>query len=409
MPSLISARTAIPLIPILASAPPTYAKVDLAVGWDYGSSGSKFSKFPTVHQFDDFRRLEMKYACVATICGLVLAAPSVRADQVIGDDLIVIGGACIGLDCVNGEVFGDDQLIIKENNTRIAFGSDESFRLTANQSKNGGTSAFILDTRVDVSNTNVSASTFDATLPNTGITELADGSLRVDLAASSLSLQLEDPLLDEFTDLNVEPLPGQVVIIPAGKWTAVRAAFYSIDATPVTEESGAGFSYAGDGAAQNLSFAGDGNGVTLGRGSEVVDGAVSVGADGAKRQIKQVADAVEDDDLVNMRQFRSRTGVTPSALEADTAAALAQNDAILDTFGRADGMLAMTAASSALQPNPRAQNPLSFALGIGSYKNEAAVAAGLIWRIDEAMFFRLSVAGTSRTTSQTSLAISISW
>ena len=54
----------------------------------------------------------------------------------------------------------------------------------------------------------------------------------------------------------------------------------------------------------------DGNGVTLGRGSEVVDGAVSVGADGAERQVKQVADAVEDDDLVNMRQFRSLTGVS---------------------------------------------------------------------------------------------------
>jgi hypothetical protein len=351
----------------------------------------------------------MKYVCVAAICGLVLAAPSVRADQVIGDDLIVIGGACIGSDCVNGEVFGDDQLVFKENNTRISFGSDESFRLTANQSNNGGTSAFILDTRIDFSNTNVSASTFGGFHANTGIIELPDGSLRVDLSASSLTLQFEDPLFDEFTDLNVEPLPGQFVIIPAGEWTAIGTTFYSINATPVTEESGAGFSYAGDGATQNLSFAGDGNGVTLGRGSEVVDGAVSVGSDGAERQVKQVADAVEDDDLVNMRQFSTLTSVSLSAVEADSAAALAQNNTILDTFGRADAMIAMAAASSALQPNPRALNPLSFALGIGSYEDEAAVAAGLNWRFNDAMFFRLGVAGTNRTTSQTSLAISISW
>jgi hypothetical protein len=341
--------------------------------------------------------------------GLVLTAPPVLADQIIGDDLIVIGGACIGSDCVNGEVFGNDQLVLKENNTRIAFGSDESFRLTANQSENGGTSAFILDTRVDVSNANASASTFGGFVANTGITELADGSLRVDLSASSLSLQLEDPLLDEFTDLNVEPLPGQIVIIPAGEWSPIGSTFYSINATPVTEESGAGFSYAGDGATQNLSFAADGNGVTLGRGSEAVDGAVSVGSDGAERQVKQVADAVADDDLVNMRQFSNLTGVSSSVVETETAAALAQNSAILDTFGRADAMIAMAAASSALQPNPRAQNPLSFALGIGSYEDEAAVAAGLNWRFNDAMFFRLGVAGANRTSPQTSLAISISW
>lgn len=351
----------------------------------------------------------MKYACAASIFWLVLSAPSVSADQVIDDDLIVMGGACIGLDCVNGEAFGDDQLVLKENNTRIAFGSDEAFRLTANQSSNDGTSAFILDTRVDVSNANASASTFGGLVANTGITELADGALRIDLSASSLSLQIEDPLLDEFTDLNIEPLPGQFVIIPAGEWSSVGATFYSINATDVTEESGNGFSYAGDGATQNLSFAGDGNGVTLGRGSEIVDGAVSVGSDGVERQIKQVADAVEDDDLVNMQQFLNLTGGSPSALEADTAAALAQNNAILDTFDRADAMLAMAAASSALQPNPRAKNPLSFSLGVGSYESETAMAAGLNWRFTEVVFVRLGVAGTNRTSSQTSLAVSITW
>ena len=46
-----------------------------------------------------------------------------------------------------------------------------------------------------------------------------------------------------------------------------------------------------------------------------------------------------------------------SAVEADSAAARAQNDAILDTFGRADAMLAMAAASSALAAEPEGAKP----------------------------------------------------
>jgi len=42
-------------------------------------------------------------------------------DQVIPDDLIVQGSACVGLDCVNGEVFGFDTIRMKENNTRLQF------------------------------------------------------------------------------------------------------------------------------------------------------------------------------------------------------------------------------------------------------------------------------------------------
>lgn len=42
-------------------------------------------------------------------------------DQVIPDDLIVQGSACVGLDCVNGETFNFSTLRLKENNTRIHF------------------------------------------------------------------------------------------------------------------------------------------------------------------------------------------------------------------------------------------------------------------------------------------------
>jgi hypothetical protein len=48
---------------------------------------------------------------------LMIAKP----DDVIPDDLIVQGSACVGLDCVSGEVFGFDTIRMKENNTRIQF------------------------------------------------------------------------------------------------------------------------------------------------------------------------------------------------------------------------------------------------------------------------------------------------
>ncbi len=76
--------------------------------------------------------------------------PSAAAmpDFVIADDLIVQGSACVGLDCVNGEVFGFDTIRTKENNTRIQFDdtstaagfATNNWQIRANSSANGGAS-----------------------------------------------------------------------------------------------------------------------------------------------------------------------------------------------------------------------------------------------------------------------------
>jgi hypothetical protein len=75
------------------------------------------------------------------------------ADQVILDDLIVDGSACIGQDCVNGESFGFDTLRLKENNLRIkaddtsttaSFPSTD-WQITFNDSANGGSNKFSID------------------------------------------------------------------------------------------------------------------------------------------------------------------------------------------------------------------------------------------------------------------------
>jgi len=69
-------------------------------------------------------------------------------DQVIPDDLIVQGSACIGLDCVNNETFGFDTIRLKENNTRIQFDDTSTsagfptnnWQIRANSSASGGES-----------------------------------------------------------------------------------------------------------------------------------------------------------------------------------------------------------------------------------------------------------------------------
>src|SRR5258706_14742407 len=74
---------------------------------------------------------------------LMIATP----DDGIPDDLIVQGSACVGLDCVNGEVFGFDTIRVKENNTRIQFDDTSAagfplnnWQIRANSSAAGGAS-----------------------------------------------------------------------------------------------------------------------------------------------------------------------------------------------------------------------------------------------------------------------------
>jgi hypothetical protein len=74
-------------------------------------------------------------------------------DDVIADDLIVQGSACVGLDCVVNESFGFDTIRLKENNTRIKFDDtststgfpNHNWQLTANDSASGGANKFSIE------------------------------------------------------------------------------------------------------------------------------------------------------------------------------------------------------------------------------------------------------------------------
>jgi hypothetical protein len=120
-------------------------------------------------------------------------------DQVIPDDLIVQGSACIGLDCVNNETFNFDSIRIKENNTRIAFvdtSTSASFptrdwRIRANSSDSGGLSAFFID---DMGNASTGAEPVSST-PLTLEAGAPTNSIYVD-STGRLGLRTSTPVLD---------------------------------------------------------------------------------------------------------------------------------------------------------------------------------------------------------------------
>ena len=96
---------------------------------------------------------QLKRQTAVATGALMLMAGAASADQVIIDDLIVQGSICAGLDCVNGESFGFDTIRMKENNLRLnaqdtstsASFPTVDWRLTFNDSANGGENKFTID------------------------------------------------------------------------------------------------------------------------------------------------------------------------------------------------------------------------------------------------------------------------
>jgi len=117
--------------------------------------------------------------------------PVTAADQVIPDDLIVQGSACVGLDCVNNESFGFDTIRLKENNTRIKFDDTSTstgfpandWQLTANDSASGGSSKFSIE---DITGSKV---------PFTVTAGAATNSIFVD-STGRVGLRTSTPVLD---------------------------------------------------------------------------------------------------------------------------------------------------------------------------------------------------------------------
>jgi hypothetical protein len=126
---------------------------------------------------------------------LMIAKP----DDVIPDDLIVQGSACVGLDCVNGEVFGFDTVRLKENNTRLQFDDTSAsgfplnnWQIRANSSAAGGASflGFVDQGAAGNSETGTIVFEVDAGAPANSLKVSSTGRVGLRTATPVLDLQI---------------------------------------------------------------------------------------------------------------------------------------------------------------------------------------------------------------------------
>jgi hypothetical protein len=127
-------------------------------------------------------------------------AAMLMPDDVIPDDLIVQGSACVGLDCVNGEVFGFDSIRVKENNTRVQFDDTSTsagfptnnWQIRANSSASGGASflAFVDQGATGNSETGTIVFEVDAGAPGNSLKVSSTGRVGLRTATPVLDLHI---------------------------------------------------------------------------------------------------------------------------------------------------------------------------------------------------------------------------
>jgi Chaperone of endosialidase len=123
-----------------------------------------------------------------------------KPDEVIADDLIVQGSACVGLDCVNGEVFGFDTIRLKENNTRLQFNDTSTsagfptnnWQIRANSSASGGASflSFVDQGATGTSETGTIVFEVDAGAPANSLKVSSNGKVGLRTATPVLDLHI---------------------------------------------------------------------------------------------------------------------------------------------------------------------------------------------------------------------------
>ena len=119
-------------------------------------------------------------------------------DFVIADDLIVQGSACVGLDCVDGEVFGFDTIRVKENNVRFHFDDSSvsagfatnNWQIRANAQGSGGASflAFVDQGATGNSETGTLVFQVDAGAPANSLRVSSSGNVGVGTATPVLDV-----------------------------------------------------------------------------------------------------------------------------------------------------------------------------------------------------------------------------
>ncbi|MEQ8517060.1 MAG: choice-of-anchor U domain-containing protein [Chromatocurvus sp.] len=219
----------------------------------------------------------------------VLGGAASYADDVRVDDLIVIGNACVGQDCVNNEGFGDASVRLKENNTRVRFYNTaatdslgKSWSLEANDSSNGGPSAFRfkaqsltqdsikLSDGTDVGRDCVASDIFELVVP------IAELNNRTNLLPESITVPVGEPV-NQYVETSTS-FDGTLFTF---NYTCTNTSWW-------TEELLLRLGTASDDI------------VTLGHDSSPEPGGISVGNASALRTVKHVAPPAEATDMLTV-------------------------------------------------------------------------------------------------------------
>ena len=135
-------------------------------------------------------------ASAMAVSAMAVMPASLNADQVFVTDVIINGSLCVGVDCVNGESFGGDTIILKANNLRIYFNDTSNsasfpandWRLTANGRNNGDDSYFAID---DATSGNT-VFRVDAGAPNNALRVDTQGDVGIGLSNPVVELHVRD-------------------------------------------------------------------------------------------------------------------------------------------------------------------------------------------------------------------------
>ena len=125
------------------------------------------------------------------------------------------------------------------------------------------------------------------------------------------------------------------------------------------------------------------NAVVLGDGSEGVDNAVSVGAKGKERQIKNVAPGTDDSDATTVKQVKEM--IEAGGGGADLAPI---NRRIDNVDSKINKVGAGAAALAALHPMDT-DGKFSMAAGFGNYRDANAMALGVFYRPNDQVMFSM--------------------
>lgn len=142
------------------------------------------------------------------------------------------------------------------------------------------------------------------------------------------------------------------------------------------------------------------NSVAIGAGSNATrDNSVDFGG----RQLTGIAPGTQDGDASTMGQLRQATANS----QGYTDRAIATLDARAQKMMSGIGAMAM--ASSALQPNARAEGNTSVSAAVGTYNGESAIAAGVNYYLSNQVLLNARIGVTTAGPAKVGAAVGVTW